>query len=121
MRTRTGLVGVGVVVALLGAGCSTGSRTVAPGAKIAVVAVENIVSSPATAPHDYEPTAADVRAIASANFVILNGLGYDHWARAAVDANPNPARRVLDVGATLGLRDGDNPHRWYFRDDVAAV
>src|SRR5262249_23761435 len=35
--------------------------------------------------------------------------------------NPSRDRKVLDVGKLLGLRDGDNPHRWYFPSDVGQV
>src|SRR5436305_11277632 len=42
-------------------------------------AVTSLVSNPNTDPHDYEPTPADARAIASAQLVITNGIGYDSW------------------------------------------
>jgi zinc/manganese transport system substrate-binding protein len=82
------------------------------------VSVTSIVTNPAADPHDYEPTPADARAIASARYVIVNGLGYDAWASRLVAASRATA---LDVGAMLGLETGDNPHRWYFPSDVDAV
>src|SRR6266702_1016302 len=85
------------------------------------VTVTSIIRNPDTDPHDYEPTAADGRAIASARYMIFNGLGYDPWASDVVDANPVGGRRVLDVGALLNLKEGDNPHRWYFPVDVERV
>jgi zinc/manganese transport system substrate-binding protein len=85
------------------------------------VDVEEIVRSPDADPHDYEPTPQDARAFATAGYVILNGLGYDAWASDLVDANPSDRRSVLDVGHLLGLHTGDNPHRWYFLDDVTKV
>ena len=85
------------------------------------VDVTTIVSSPDTDPHDYEPTPQDGRAIADAQYLVVNGLGYDSWAKKAADANPSSDRRVLDVGNLLGLHDGDNPHRWYFPADVHEV
>lgn len=127
----------------------TGCATTAPGqgvnqptgpdTKITVVAAENfwgsvaaqlggqhvtvtsIVNNPNTDPHDYEPTPADGRAIATARFVITNGIGYDPWAPKLIDANPTPKRTVLTVGDLLGLHDGDNPHRWYSPEDVQKV
>src|SRR5690242_17569202 len=42
--------------------------------------VLSIVSDPNADPHSYESNAANARAIASANFVIVNGAGYDDWA-----------------------------------------
>lgn len=75
--------------------------------------VTEIVSSPSADPHDYEPTSADARAMAEAQLVVVNGLGYDQWASQLLDANPSSERVVVDVGDLLGLEDGDNPHQWY--------
>ena len=83
--------------------------------------VTSIVRSPATDPHDYEPTAADARTFAAARYVIVNGAGYDSWASRLIAANPVPGRRVLTVAGVLGKKAGDNPHFWYSPDYVATV
>lgn len=75
--------------------------------------VTAIVSNPAADPHEYEPTAADARAFALSRIAIVNGIGYDEWATKLLDASPSSDREVVDVGALLGLREGDNPHQWY--------
>jgi len=75
--------------------------------------VRDVLSDPNTDPHEYESTPADARAFAAADLVILNGAGYDAWAGKLVAANPNPARRVLNIAQLLGRRVGDNPHFWY--------
>ena len=85
------------------------------------VKVTSIINNPDADPHDYEPTAADGRAIAGAGLAIVNGVGYDPWATKLVDANPADGRTVLDVGDLVGVKDGDNPHRWYNPDDVRKV
>jgi zinc/manganese transport system substrate-binding protein len=85
------------------------------------VEVTNIVSNPAADPHDYEPTAEDARRMAEAQVAIVNGIGYDAWATKLLEANPSPARTVLDVGDLLGLSEGDNPHQWYSPIAVASV
>src|ERR1700757_3514022 len=90
---------------VLAPACSTNSQPQARSGTIRVVAAENfwgsiatqlggthvtvtsVITSPDTDPHDYEPTAQDGRAIAGAQYVIFNGLGYDTWASKAVDAN----------------------------------
>jgi zinc/manganese transport system substrate-binding protein len=129
-----------IVAVLVAAGCSTGSGSSAPpDGKIQVVAAESfwgsiaaqlggdrvqvtsIITSPDVDPHSYEPTPQDGRAIASAQYVISNGLGYDTWVGQAVDANPATNRTVLEIGKLLKLEDGDNPHRWYFPADVDKV
>jgi zinc/manganese transport system substrate-binding protein len=85
------------------------------------VQVTSIISNPNADPHDYEPTAADARSMASAGFVIVNGIGYDPWAQKLLAANPVPGREVLDVGALTGVPAGGNPHRWYSPPDVQRV
>jgi zinc/manganese transport system substrate-binding protein len=127
-----------VVLALLAA-CATTPARPAAGGKLRVVAAENfwgsiaralggdhvvvddLISSPAIDPHDYEPTAADARAVATARVVLVNGVGYDGWARKLLAANPGSKRTVIDVGDLVRAAAGDNPHRWYNPDDVRAV
>lgn len=125
-----------VVAAIALAGCGGHSTS---GGAIRVVAAENvwgsvarelagnranvksIITDPAQDPHSYEPTAADARALAQAQLVIANGLGYDPWSSRLLAANPVSGRIVGDVGALLHLRDGDNPHRWYDPGNVQTV
>jgi zinc/manganese transport system substrate-binding protein len=115
-------------------GSSSGSNT-----KIAVVAAENfwgsiatqlggvhasvtsIINNPASDPHTYEPTPADGRAMASAQYAIVNGIGYDPWAPKMIAASPSANRSVLTVGELVGVPAGGNPHRWYSPDDVHTV
>jgi zinc/manganese transport system substrate-binding protein len=73
----------------------------------------SIVSGPAVDPHDYEPTAADARALAGARLVIVNGAGYDTWASRLLAAQPESGRRIVDVAKIVGARRGGNPHLWY--------
>jgi zinc/manganese transport system substrate-binding protein len=137
---------VTVTLASLLAGCATGTSSShgpagqpSGNATIAVVAAENfwgsiaaqvggqhvavhsIVTNPDADPHDYEPIAADGRAVASAQYVIENGVGYDPWVAKLVAANPAPARLVLNVGDLVGIKEGGNPHRWYSPNDVHRV
>jgi zinc/manganese transport system substrate-binding protein len=83
--------------------------------------VQSIIVNPATDPHSYQPSAADARTVSQATMVILNGVGYDEWARQLVAASPSRSRVVLDVGSALGLPEGSNPHRWYYPSDVLRV
>src|SRR6266404_1562047 len=85
------------------------------------VDVTSVIANPATDPHDYEPTAADARALAGANLGIVNGIGYDPWAPKLLDANPVDGRIILTVGELVGIKPGGNPHRWYSPADVHRV
>jgi zinc/manganese transport system substrate-binding protein len=134
-----------LVAALLGVGasaCSTaGSSDTASSSNgpIRVVAAENfwgsiaqqlggghvkvtsIINNPNGDPHDYEPTAADGRTVAGARYAIVNGIGYDAWTDKLLSANPDSGRTELKVGNLIGLKPGDNPHRWYSPADVHRV
>lgn len=77
------------------------------------VHVTSIVSDPNADPHEYESNTTDARDIATANYVILNGVGYDTWANKLLTASPNSSRKVLTVANLVGVKDGGNPHLWY--------
>jgi zinc/manganese transport system substrate-binding protein len=85
------------------------------------VHVTSVITSPATDPHNYEPTAADARTMAGAKLAIVNGVGYDPWASKLIAANPVNGRIVLTVGDLVGIKAGGNPHRWYSPTDVQKV
>jgi zinc/manganese transport system substrate-binding protein len=138
---RIVVLGVVAVLGVVGAGAWVGGR--APGSPasggLQVVAAENVwgsiasqlggsrvhvtsvITSPATDPHDYEPTAADARTLAGAQMAIVNGIGYDPWAPKLIAANPVHGRIVLTVGDLVGIKPGGNPHRWYSPGDVQKV
>lgn len=85
------------------------------------VQVKSIVSDPNADPHEYEANSTDARAFARADYVILNGAGYDNWANRLLSAGSRPGRKVLTVATLLGKRAGDNPHFWYSPADVFRV
>jgi zinc/manganese transport system substrate-binding protein len=138
---RVLVAGVVAALATFSAGCGGQSKSspAAPSGVLQVVAAENVwgsiasqlggtkarvasvITSPATDPHDYEPTAADARTFANAQMVIVNGIGYDPWADKLIAANPVSGRVVLDVGDLVGIKAGGNPHRWYSPQDVQLV
>ncbi|MEU6506208.1 zinc ABC transporter substrate-binding protein [Streptomyces sp. NPDC046942] len=85
------------------------------------VKVDSIITNPDTDPHDYEPTAADARTVAGAQYAIVNGIGYDAWADKLLASNPGSGRTELKVGDLVGIKPGGNPHRWYSPDNVHQV
>ena len=82
------------------------------------VHVLSVVSDPNADPHEYESSATDARAVATANYVIENGAGYDSWVDKLVGASAQPNRKILNVADLLGRKEGDNPHFWYDPDYV---
>lgn len=85
------------------------------------VKVTSVITNPDTDPHDYEPTAADARTVAGAQYAIVNGIGYDAWADKLLAANPGSGRTELKIGDLVGIKPGGNPHRWYSPDNVRQV
>jgi zinc/manganese transport system substrate-binding protein len=138
---RAGALALGAVLAAALAACATTPVHAAKsdGHTIVVVAAENfwgslaaqlggdhakvtsIIDNPDADPHDYEPTAADARLIATAQLAVINGVGYDPWATRLAAAATGTGRIDLTVGDVVGAHDGDNPHRWYNPGNVRAV
>ena len=85
------------------------------------VSVISIVSDPNADPHEYESNAETAKEFATANYIILNGAGYDSWADKLLSAGGDVNRKVLNVADLLGKKDGDNPHFWYNPDYVNQV
>jgi zinc/manganese transport system substrate-binding protein len=83
--------------------------------------VTSIVTDPNADPHDYESSSDDARAFARADYVVLNGAGYDGWATKLLSGNPSARRKVLSVADLLGKKEGDNPHFWYNPEFVSRV
>jgi zinc/manganese transport system substrate-binding protein len=127
---------------LLVAGASIavgGTASAAPSSKLQIVAAENfwgnivaqlagnkatvtnIITNPDTDPHDYEAKPSDARTIASAKYVVENGIGYDAWFQKLLDASPTSGRKVLNVGKLVGIDAGGNPHQWYSPETVQSV
>ncbi len=143
-RNRTfsrGLAGILLLLLLSLAACGTTfqSSSASSSGPVQVVAAENfwgsiaaqvggshvhvtsIIVDPNADPHSYEPTAADARTVAGAQYVIVNGAGYDPWADKLLQANPVSGRKELNVGDFNGKHEGDNPHMWYNPAYVTAV
>lgn len=140
LRWPRALLGALVFMGLLLSACGTTFRTTTGSdGPVQVVAAENfwgsiavqvggshvhvtsLIANPNVDPHNYEPVASDVRAVAQAQYVIVNGTGYDPWAETLLQANPDSSRKELNVGAFLGKHVGDNPHLWYNPAYVTAV
>jgi zinc/manganese transport system substrate-binding protein len=132
-----------LATALLATACSSGQppATAADSAKVIVaVGAENqyanvisqiggryvqvtaVESNPNTDPHTFEASPSVANAIAGAQLVVQNGVGYDSFMNKIEAAAPNPARKVIDAANLLGLPDSTpNPHLWYKPSTMPAV
>lgn len=78
------------------------------------VSVTSILSNPNADPHLFEPGTANGLAVAQAQVVIQNGLGYDAFMTKLESAAPSRKRIVVTMADVLGIHGADaNPHLWY--------
>ncbi|MEU8659648.1 metal ABC transporter substrate-binding protein [Actinoplanes philippinensis] len=68
------------------------------------VAVTQIIK-PNVDPHDYEPTPADLQAIASAELIVKNGVGLEEWLDRTIES-AGFAGTVVDSSQGVTLREG---------------
>ncbi len=72
------------------------------------VSVTQIIK-PTVDPHDYEPTPADIQAIASAKVVVKNGVGLEEWLDRTIEASGFRGT-VVDSSQGVTLREGGHEH-----------
>jgi zinc/manganese transport system substrate-binding protein len=87
------------------------------------VTTTTILSDPDADPHEFQPTANDVRSYQGTQLVVEDGLGYDDFSdKIIATLSTRPA--VVRAGDWLGLQVGANPHVWYsagYVDQVRAA
>ena len=139
MKTVSGLVGA-AACALALAACG-GPPDPTKGARIVHVAaaenvwgdiaaqiggphakVTSIISDPNADPHLFSADPRAAARLSQANLAIVNGLGYDDFARKLLDAAPSSRRRVLTIADVVRAPGRDpNPHLWYDARALPAV
>ena len=131
-RRRNLVVAVVLATALLVAGCTKpagpwlghadGPRVVATTTQVADMAATigsdrvDLVRllKPGIDAHDYEPSPADVEAIASAQLVVENGVGLESWLHDTIESSGYDGP-VVDTSQGVRLREvgGEpDPHIW---------
>jgi zinc/manganese transport system substrate-binding protein len=86
------------------------------------VQVTSILSNPNADPHLYEPGTRNGLAVAEAQVVIQNGLGYDAFMQRLEGSSPSKHRIVVTIADALrvGGRSA-NPHLWYDTPRLPAI
>ena len=134
IRTRL-LAAVLAVVAVVASGCGSdsGGAPATVSGKLAVVTTTPVITDftrniggdrveiysvlkPNLDPHDYEPTPADLAAIANADVVVENGVGLEKWFHDTI-ASAEPKGTIVDASTGVTIRhaddgDGGDPHIW---------
>ncbi len=85
------------------------------------VNVVSIVSDPNADPHEYESSATNAREVATADYVVENGAGYDSWMDKLLSAGGKRNRKILNAADLLDKKDGANPHFWYYPEYLNQV
>ncbi|MCT9931891.1 metal ABC transporter substrate-binding protein [Planotetraspora sp. A-T 1434] len=83
-------------------------------------AVIHQILKPNVDPHDYEPSPADIQAIAEADVVVKNGVSLEKWLDPVI-ASAGFSGTVVDASQGVALRKGDgskeeaagDPHIWH--------
>ncbi|WP_282093155.1 metal ABC transporter solute-binding protein, Zn/Mn family [Epibacterium ulvae] len=75
--------------------------------------VQTIVGPDADA-HVYQPSVADARAVAEADIIFVNGLGFETWSDTLIaEAGTKASVNVATTGITPVLVEGEtDPHAW---------
>jgi len=73
------------------------------------VTVETIVPLN-TSPHVFEPAPRELRLLAKADLLVINGLGLEFWKDKMVEASANPRLRILDLSQGVERILGDHGH-----------
>jgi len=77
------------------------------------VQVTSILQNPQQDPHLFSSSPETAKAIANAQFIVYNGLGYDSWINNLIAAANPKSKHIIVVGDLTGKAMGDNPHIWY--------
>jgi manganese/iron transport system substrate-binding protein len=134
-RRRVVLLAAACLAVLLAAGCSGSGGATADrdgeGGRLRVVATTTQVADlaanvggdrvrvtsllkPGIDPHDYEPSPADIDALAHADLVLENGVGLEAWLRDTIDSSGFDGP-VVDTSRGVRLRmvgGAPDPHIW---------
>lgn len=99
-------------------------------ATVADANVSAIITGDSIDPHSFEPTAADMASVESADIIVVGGGGYDAWLYGALDENDPRIVHALDLSDHDhdhgdGAEDADdheaNEHIWYSTEAVSQV
>jgi ABC-type Zn uptake system ZnuABC Zn-binding protein ZnuA len=123
------------LVALLATACGAGRSSAEDAGKLRVVATTTQVADftrnigganvavtqllkPNVDPHDYEPSPADIQAIADSKVVVENGVGLESWLGDTIDAagfhgTTVDSSRGVQVRTGTGEEQGKDPHIWH--------
>lgn len=75
--------------------------------------VLSIMSNPNQDPHEFQSNAATAKAVADADIIVYNGLGYDSWMEKLLSVPGKKERLIISAAELMRAKAGANPHLWY--------
>lgn len=72
-----------------------------------------LIDNPDMDPHDYDAGTGAAKQVATADLLIMNGLGYDNWMTKLANASDKQDQLVSVASEVMGKREGDNEHVFY--------
>jgi ABC-type Zn uptake system ZnuABC Zn-binding protein ZnuA len=133
-RLRTAIAAVSVAAVLAGCAAGGSSGGAAGGNRLRVVATTTQVQDftrliggdrisltgilkPNVDPHDYEPSPADLDALARADVLVINGVGLERWLgdtikSAGFDGVTVDTSKGVAIRKGTGEEAGGDPHIW---------
>ena len=85
------------------------------------VEVISILNNPQQDPHLFSSNPVTARAVANADIIIYNGLGYDPWINNLIASAQSKNNHIIVAASLTGKKMGDNPHIWYDPKTMLAV
>lgn len=67
-------------------------------------------------PHDFEPSPADLHALADADLIVKNGVGLEKWFDDTIESAESDAV-IVDASSGVEIRE-DDPHIWLDPDNA---
>ena len=61
-------------------------------------------------PHDWEPTIKDVQRMQSADFIVINGIGFENWVDSLAENNYQGI--IVDTSKGVTSKHYSDPHIW---------
>lgn len=73
----------------------------------------SILNNPAQDPHLFNAAPSVAKAVADADLIVYNGIGYDNWMQKLLSVKSLKQQQIIVVADLVGAKPGMNPHLWY--------
>lgn len=82
------------------------------------IITQDLITRQAIDPHFQQISASRFEQLEKADFIIVNGAGYDNWAEASINGLSRDPKSIINVGLLVPEMAQRNPHLYYSVDVV---